>query len=198
MHRNEHQKKKEIGLKKYMEALQFAARLHQDQFRKGTNIPYLTHLMTVSSYVFEFGGSVDQAIAGLLHDAIEDQGDKTSYEEIENLFGAEVSRIVSACTDAETNPKPPWKQRKLEYLHSLKKKDHQIKLVVACDKLHNAQSIVKDVNLYGPEVWTRFSAPPLEITWYYEGILEGMKDFDSKVVFLLEDQVNSMKKLAKR
>ncbi len=92
--------------------------------------------------------------------------------------------------------KPPWKQRKQEYLEKLKEKDAQIKLVVACDKLHNAQSIVKDVKLYGPDVWARFNASPIDIVWYYEGILEGLNDLDSKVTLLLKDQVNSIRILA--
>lgn len=184
-------------MKKYYEALSFAANLHDGQTRKGSGIPYLTHLMTVSSYVFEFGGSVDQAIAGLLHDAIEDQGDKTNLQEIEKLFGDEVSRIVKACTDTESIPKPPWKERKAAYLNQLKNKDHVLKLVIACDKLHNAQCIVRDVTLYGDEVWRRFGAKPPEILWYYEGITEGLNDLDSKVVVLLREQVNLMKKLVK-
>ena len=183
-------------MKKYYDALNYAAKLHDGQTRKGTKIPYITHLMTVSSYVFEFGGSIDQAIAGLLHDSLEDCGKKTSSEEIEKLFGSEVARIVIACTDTQEDPKPSWRPRKEAYLKKLKDKDQMIKLVVACDKLHNAQSIVKDVTLYGPSVWERFSAPSKDQIWYYEGIVNGLSDLNSPIIKLLSYQVSLMKSLA--
>ncbi|MBI2520745.1 MAG: HD domain-containing protein [Bdellovibrio sp.] len=185
-------------MNRYYTALNFAAKLHDGQKRKGTEVPYLTHLMTVSSYVFEFGGTIEQAIAGLLHDAIEDQGKKISFAEIEKLFGPVVARIVKACTDAEVQPKPPWRQRKEEYLKHLPQKDATIKLVVACDKLHNAQSIVRDISLYGPDVWKRFNASPVDLLWYYESIVAALADFSSPVVTLLAEQVGAMRKLVVR
>jgi GTP pyrophosphokinase len=151
--------------------------------------------MTVSSYVLEFGGSIDQAIAGLLHDAIEDQGDRTSYEEISNRFGESVCEIVRACTDAETTPKPPWAERKRAYLEKLASKPDHIKLVVACDKLHNAESIVRDVRLHGAQVWDRFNASPAQILWYYQGIVKALGVFDSPVVRLLGAKVEEMREL---
>ncbi len=180
---------------KYIQALIYAAELHSDQYRKGSNVPYLTHLMTVSSYVFEYGGTVDQAIAGLLHDAIEDQSHKTSYGEIENRFGVEVSDIVRACTDAEISPKPPWEERKRDYLSRLSKKSDFIKLVVACDKLHNAECIVRDAKIHGESLWGRFSAPPERILWYYEGIVTALDGFDSPVVAGLKSKVDEMRSL---
>ena len=182
-------------MKKYYEALSFAAQLHDGQFRKGSKVPYLTHLMTVSSYVFEFGGSEDQAIAGLLHDAIEDQGNKTYLKELEKLFGSEVSRIVAACTDTEVEPKPPWEERKKAYLEKLGEKDSSIKLVVACDKFHNAQCIVRDVKLYGPDVWKRFNAEPARILWYYETLVVNLTDLNSVLIKLLDMEVKEIKKL---
>jgi len=180
---------------KYIEALSYAAELHTGQTRKGTSVPYLTHLMTVSSYVFEFGGTVDQAIAGLLHDAIEDQGDRTSYQEIAGRFGEEVSEIVRACTDSETTPKPPWAERKAAYLAGLAHKPDAIKLVVACDKLHNAECIVRDVRLQGAKIWQRFNAAPDQILWYYEGVVSALGSLESPVVRLLKAKVGEMRSI---
>lgn len=180
-------------MNQYLKALVYANELHFDQKRKSTEIPYLTHLMHVSAYVIEFGGDEDQAIAALLHDAIEDQHTRTSFEEIQRTFGDEVARIVKACTDAETTPKPPWKERKLSYLEGLKKKDARVKLVVACDKLHNAQSIVRDVQTIGPEVWSRFTASKEETIWYYKSIVESLESMKgSPVYFLLSEEVKKM------
>ena len=138
---------------------------------------------------------MDQAIAGLLHDSIEDQGHKTSYAEIEKRFGKTVSEIVQACTDAEATPKPPWEERKTRYLKKLSQKPDHIKLVVACDKLHNAQCIVRDVSLLGSSVWGRFTAPPEKVLWYYEGLVQALEGFPSPVVQLLKTEVRRMGEL---
>lgn len=181
---------------KYQKALALAAELHKDQVRKGSNIPYITHLMTVSAFVFEFGGSEDQAIAGLLHDAIEDQSDKISLEAISNDFGQEVARIVAACTDSVLEPKPPWKERKTAYLENLGKKDNMIKLVVACDKYHNAQCINRDVQFYGENVWRRFTASKEDIVWYYTELLNQLSmNFDNNVLKLFSAEVSTMHSL---
>jgi (p)ppGpp synthase/HD superfamily hydrolase len=182
---------------RYLKALTYAHELHIDQKRKGTNIPYISHLMHVSSYVLEFGGDEDQAIAGLLHDSIEDQGERTSYIVIRNIFGEEVERIVRACTDVESFPKPPWEERKRMYLNNLEAKDNRVKLVVACDKLHNAQSIVRDVTLEGEHCWSRFSADRKRIFWYYSEIAKNLQSLgsDSTVLKLLTAEVEKMKTL---
>jgi hypothetical protein len=107
---------------RYDEALVYAARLHREQMRKGTEIPYISHLLAVSALVLEHGGDEDQAIAGLLHDAAEDQGGEATLSEIESLFGPDVSKIVADCTDGWTNPKPPFRERKELYLAHLPQK----------------------------------------------------------------------------
>lgn len=181
---------------RYLKALTYAHELHIDQKRKGTNIPYISHLMHVSAYVLEFGGDEDQAIAALLHDSIEDQGERTSFTIIRNIFGEEVERIVMACTDAETFPKPPWEERKRMYLNALEAKDNRVKLVVACDKLHNAQSIVRDVTLLGPQVWSRFNADKKKIHWYYAEIARNLHSLgDSPALALLKAEVDKMELL---
>lgn len=160
---------------RYHEAFRFAADLHGRQTRKGVGIPYLTHLMSVSALVLEFGGDEDQAIAGLLHDSIEDQakafgGADRLRHEIANRFGGEVLRIVEACTDADVDPKPPWKPRKVAYLRHLASVDTRIALVSCCDKLHNARSVVTDIQLGGQAVFERFSAPKSDTLWYYRAL----------------------------
>ena len=108
------QKQKLIA--RFTRAVAYAARLHARQKRKGTERPYLAHLLGVASIVLEHGGDEDAAIAALLHDAVEDQGGRPRLGEIRRKFGARVARIVDGCTDAYTVPKPPWRERKLKYL----------------------------------------------------------------------------------
>lgn len=152
---------------RFEEALVFAARLHRDQHRKGTSIPYVTHLMSVSALVGEYGGDEEQMIAGLLHDAAEDQGGRKTLEEIRRRFGERVAAIVDACTDTYEDPKPPWKARKVEYLEHLKEASPDARLVSAADKVHNLRTIVMDLKRGGDAVWGRFKAPKAEVLWYY-------------------------------
>ncbi len=124
------------------EAFAFAADKHRDQVRKGTGVPYLTHLMAVAATVGDHGGTEAQVIAALLHDVIEDQA--VTAEELAARFGPEVAAIVLACTDAMARPKPPWRARKEHHVARVRSADAAVKLVVASDKLHNARSIVRD------------------------------------------------------
>lgn len=100
-------------------AFHCAHRLHRTQTRKGTTIPYVSHLMAVAALVVEHGGSEDQAIGALLHDAAEDQGGAKTLEDIRGRFGDAVAEIVYDCTDAWTEPKPDWRPRKEAYLGKL-------------------------------------------------------------------------------
>lgn len=151
---------------RFVDALVYAAEVHRGQTRKGTDIPYLSHLLAVSSLVSEAGGSEDEAIAGVLHDALEDQGHRTSFEQIAERFGAEVARIVRACSDTEEQPKPPGRQRKQAYLEHLGDVDAAVLRVSLADKLHNARSIASDLREHGAAVWRRFTAGSDEL-WYY-------------------------------
>lgn len=150
---------------RYDAAVAWARELHAEQTRKGTTIPYLSHLLAVSARVLEDGGDEDQAIAGLLHDSIEDQG--VTPDEIDARFGPEVARIVVACTDADTVPKPPWRERKEAYLRHLLDADEPILRVCAADKLHNVRSLLRDVAEQGDQHWERFNAAPVEQAWYF-------------------------------
>lgn len=154
---------------KYLEALNFALVKHDSQTRKGTGIPYFAHVSAVSSLAMEYGADEDQAIAALLHDTMEDCD--VTKAELEETFGPRVAGIVADCTDSEQVPKPPWHDRKRKYLEHLDGVHSDTFLVSACDKLHNARAIVRDVRYEGAAVWTRFSAKPEDILWYYESLL---------------------------
>jgi len=156
-------------------ALQFATRVHAAQFRKGTNIPYLAHLLAVCSLVMENGGSEDQAVAALLHDTIEDQaesfgGAQALRDEIQRQFGDAVLKIVEACTDTDVTPKPPWSDRKKAYVAHLREVDEAALLVSVADKLHNARSILADLQRDGDAVFARFKGGKDGTLWYYDAL----------------------------
>jgi (p)ppGpp synthase/HD superfamily hydrolase len=157
--------------KRLGDAAAFAFALHAEQRRKGSATPYIAHLMSVAALVLEHGGDEDQAIAGLLHDAIEDIGVEQEPI-IAAQFGPRVAAIVRACTDADTFPKPPWRARKEAYIAHMEHADAAALLVSACDKLHNARSIVSDLNVHGPEVFTRFKGEQTGTLWYYDAVAE--------------------------
>ena len=135
---------------RFATALSFAAELHREHYRKGTDIPYVSHLLAVASLALEHGADEDEAIAAVLHDAQEDRGGTATTGVIEILFGARVADIVRGCSDSEESVnKAPWKQRKDAYLAHLETATGSIRLVSACDKLHNARAILADLRVMG-------------------------------------------------
>ncbi len=156
--------------KRFDRALTYAARLHATQFRKGTTRPYIAHLLGVTSIVLTHGGDEDEAIAALLHDAVEDQGGKPRLREIRRKFGARVAHIVEGCTDADTEPKPPWLERKKNYLLHLRNAGSSTQLVSAADKLYNAREILSDFRVHRDSVWSRFKGGRNGTLWYYDEI----------------------------
>jgi (p)ppGpp synthase/HD superfamily hydrolase len=158
--------------KRYKNALKFSFKLHQGQERKGSEIPYLAHLLSVSSLVMENGGDEDQAIAALLHDAVEDQGGYQTLDRIRKKFGGTVAEIVAGCTDAYTDPKPEWKPRKIAYLENLRGADKKILLVSLADKVHNARSILADLQDKGDAVWKIFKGGREGTIWYYQSLVD--------------------------
>ena len=163
--------KKKIDKKKYKKALDFAYKTHFDQNRTDTKIPYFTHLVSVSNNVMEEGGTTDEAIGGLLHDAVEDQGGLKTLIKIRKLFGNNVAKIVDECSDTVVTPKPPWLLRKKKYISDIKKKSQSSMFVSLCDKLHNGTCIVNDYKREGRKVWGLFkSASPKQVAWYYESL----------------------------
>lgn len=163
---------------RFEEALVYATRLHATQTRKGSGIPYVSHLLGVCSLVLEYGGDEDQAIAALLHDGPEDQGGAKTLGEIKGRFGARVARIVEGCTDGLPDGegvKEPWLTRKRRYVEHLAAADADVVLVSCSDKLYNARSVVGDHLLSGDTVFQRFSAKKDGTLAYYGSIVETMR-----------------------
>lgn len=154
--------------KRFREALDYTAALHADHARKGGDVPYLSHLLGVAALAMQYGASEDEAIAALLHDAVEDQGGLPTLLAIRERFGDEVARIVDACSDTDQIPKPPWRHRKEAYLRHLESTDDSVRLVSTCDKIHNLQTILSDFYEVGRKIFERFNAGELETLWYYD------------------------------
>jgi (p)ppGpp synthase/HD superfamily hydrolase len=157
---------------KFEEALRYAARVHRDQTRKGTPIAYVTHLLAVAAIVGENGGTENEVVAALLHDAPEDEGGEARLENIRVQFGDEVARIVAGNTDTFEDPKPPWRKRKERYVAHVAHASHSVRLVSAADKLHNARSILADLRSLGDELWDRFTGGKEGTLWYYRALVE--------------------------
>ena len=161
---------------RFKDAFLFAVEKHAGQTRKRTGVPYISHLMAVAALVLEAGGGEDEAIAALLHDVVEDCGGVPVLEEVRQRFGARVADIVAGCTDAYTIPKPEWKQRKLDYLDTLRHAGDDIRLVSAADKLHNVRTILADYRREGDRVWDRFSGRRAGTLWYYRAVLDVLQN----------------------
>ena len=161
---------------RFEEALILAVRLHADQTRKGTDIPYVAHLLAVASIVLEHGASEDEAIAALLHDAAEDQGGRATLEKVRDGFGDSVAEIVAGCTDSWTIPRPPWRKRKETYIAHLRGASASVRLVSAADKLHNARTILADYRVLGESLWSRFNGRREGTLWYYRSLIEVLRD----------------------
>jgi len=155
---------------RFLQAFLFAADKHGGQTRKASTIPYIAHLMGVASLVLEAGGDEDLAIAALLHDVVEDCGGKPMLREVRRRFGSRVAKVVDGCTDADTNPKPPWRERKENYIRHLRKADADTQLVSAADKLNNVCSILSDYRELGESVWSRFNGGREGTLWYYRSL----------------------------
>ncbi len=181
---------------RYKQALQFTAEVHEGHTRKGSDVAYLSHLLSVSALVMENDGDEDEAIAGLLHDSVEDRGDTYQTRcgakppsgrgalkhDLEKLFGPRVRDLVMHCTDDEYLPegKPAqkgtaeeWKARKEAFLAKLSRQMDTGALRVSCaDKLHNARAILVDYETLGDEVWQRFTAKSkAQQLWYYKDLV---------------------------
>jgi len=187
------------------QALDFAVIVHAGQVRKSTSIPYVAHLLGVCSLVLEHGGNEDQAIAGLLHDALEDGG-AGQEPQIRARFGDAVAEMVIACSDGTVeskadeklgDPIAAWKQRKQNYLtHLAQRASHEPALLVsACDKLHNARAILSDMQRDGDAVFARFTGRREGTLWYYAQIGEIFDRHASPVAPELQRTILAMQKL---
>ena len=174
----------------FAEALRFALEAHGDQKRKGTEIPYVSHLVQVAGLVLEHGGDVEQAIAGLLHDVIEDC-ESVDASTLYECFGPEVARIVHSCTDVlEGEPsdrKSDWLRRKQRYIEHLFDADARVKLVAACDKIDNLRSLVADLHAEGASTLERFRGTPAQMCWYYVEVRKALgTDLPRRLLFELD------------
>ena len=189
---------KKFDLDKYLEAYVYSFELHKKQTRKGSNIPYFTHLSSVSNLIIENNGTTTQAIAGLMHDAVEDQGGAKTLAVIKRKFGPKVAKIVDQCSDTTIKPKPPWKTRKIKYIKDIKNKTQDTLLVSLCDKYHNANCILSDYQKVGEEIWDRFTASKQETFWYYESLYKEFKKYlknHLELIKAFKDTVDEMKRI---
>lgn len=161
-------------MNRFLEAVALADELHADHRRKSTNVPYISHLLGVCSLVLEDRGDTDEAIAALLHDAVEDQGGRSTLELIRERFGDRVAGIVAGCSDDMPDrgqAKLPWRQRKEAYLAHLAEADPSVLKVALADRLHNGRSLLAELAADGPAVWRRFNAPPEDQAWFFQTAL---------------------------
>jgi (p)ppGpp synthase/HD superfamily hydrolase len=182
---------------KLEEALGYAARVHRDQVRKGSSVPYVTHLLAVAAIVGENGGTEEEVIAALLHDAPEDQGGEARLAEIRERFGDEVADIVAGNTDTFEDPKPPWRERKEAYVAHVAHAPRSVRLVSAADKLHNARSVLADLRSLGEDLWPRFNGGKEGTLWYYRALVEAFETAGpDSIVEELDRVVGELERLA--
>jgi (p)ppGpp synthase/HD superfamily hydrolase len=154
-------------------ALLYAMAHHRRQLRKGTEIPYASHLLAVAAIVLEMGGTEEEAIAGLLHDVVEDGGGPPALAHIRAEWGDDVARIVAANSDTDVEPKPPWLKRKQAYINGIPRKQPDELRVSLADKLHNARAILRDYRSEGEALWGRFKAGEgASVVWYYRSLAD--------------------------
>lgn len=179
-------------------AFRYAAEKHEGQARKGTAVPYLSHLMAVTSLVLEAGGDEDMAIAALLHDVVEDCGGMPRLREIRKQFGRHVASIVEGCTDSFGEPKAEWIERKKDYLREVKHADADTRLVSASDKLHNVRTILTDYRKDGEAIWTRFSGKKDGTLWYYRALCDEYSRTANRITRELEIVVRDLERAVSR
>jgi (p)ppGpp synthase/HD superfamily hydrolase len=157
-------------------ALAYAARLHAGQMRKGSDTPYISHLLAVTSIALDHGATENEAIAALLHDAVEDQGGQETLEEIRHQFGNQVAEIVAACSDTDELPKPPWRERKEAFVERLRTEPYSVRLVVAADKLHNVNDVLRNYRILGDDLWRHFKGGRNGTLWYYQAVTRALTE----------------------
>lgn len=184
---------------RFAEALTFAYRLHARQVRKGSGVPYVSHLLSVCALVLEFGGGEDEAIAALLHDAVEDQGGQPMLGQIRDRFGETVADIVLGCSDSDVVPKPPWRERKERYIAHVTGASPSTRLVSACDKLHNARTMLVDYRAVGESLWSRFKGGREDTMWYHREMVRALRGAGGgPVVDELEMVLDDLQRLIER
>jgi (p)ppGpp synthase/HD superfamily hydrolase len=160
---------------RFADAFAYALGLHAAQTRKVSGAPYVSHLLRVAGIALEHGADEDEAVAALLHDAVEDQGGAKTLEEVRRRFGPRVAEIVAACSDTDESPKPPWRRRKAAYLAHLGETSASVRLVSAADKLDNVRALVSDFQALGDALWARFHGGRDGTLWYYRSVVDVLK-----------------------
>ena len=161
----------ELG-ERFVDALGYATRVHSGQLRGSDEQPYIAHLLRVTGLVIQDGGSEDEAIAALLHDAVEDQGGLERLADIRERYGDVVADIVDECTDSYGDPKPPWRRRKEAYIRSLDDASHGALVVSLADKLDNTRGMIRGYRIRGSEQWSRTGKNAEDVRWYYGTLAE--------------------------
>ncbi len=159
-----------------VDAFAFAHEVHAAHTRKGSGVPYITHVMAVAAIVGEHGGGEDTFIAALLHDAVEDGDGYATLERVRSQFGVRVAEMVEACSDAFVTPKPDWRERKEKFIESMRGASPEVRLIVAADKLHNVCATIGDYNALGEDVWMRFTGGRDGTLWYYAAIAQALAE----------------------
>lgn len=178
---------------RFEDALIYSNRMHAGQSRKGSQVPYIAHLMGVAGLVLEDGGDEDEAIAALLHDAVEDQGGLNTLTEIRKRFGPRVAEIVLSVSDTYEDPKPPWRERKEGYIASIRAADNSTIRVSLADKVNNARATLMDIKQEGESGWTRFNGRKEGTLWYYHQLIGAFRErYSSK---LLQELIRVIKEL---
>jgi (p)ppGpp synthase/HD superfamily hydrolase len=181
---------------RFDEAFRYAIDAHRDQLRKGTEVPYASHLLGVASLVLEEHGDEDEAIAALLHDVVEDHGGKPRLDDVRRRFGDRIANLVEACSDSlaeDESTKAPWKPRKTEYIEHVRQgHDDAALLVSLADKLYNSRAILRDVKFATDrqEVWDRFGRERDCVLWYYRSLVDAFRSrrtMDERTARLLEE-----------
>lgn len=152
-------------------AIEYAAIQHRNQYRKGTDTPYIAHPMEVLQILADNDCNENVQIAGVLHDTVEDTD--SSIEDIEMLFGSDIAELVASDTEDKSLP---WLARKEQALERTKNETLEAKQVLCADKLANIKSIYNDKRIVGDNVWSRFKGSPSQTEWYYHAILDVLKD----------------------
>ena len=160
--------------KDFESALKYASRLHAKQTRKGSNAPYISHLLAVAAIALDHGATEKEAIAALLHDAVEDQGGQKTLDKIRRRYGKRVARIVDAVSDTDQSPKPPWRERKEAYVERIRSEPYSARLVVASDKLHNVRDLLSSYRVQGDDLWTHFNGGRGGTLWYYRAVVDAL------------------------
>lgn len=184
---------------RFRQALDYAARKHAIQTRKQSDIPYLSHLLSVCSLVMDNTQDEDVWIAALLHDAIEDQGGELTAVEIEQKFGKRVADLVRGCSEVTVvgdAPRPQWLERKMGYLADLHASDPAVLLISIADKLHNARSVLTDWLRCGDEVYCRFTRGKSGTHWYYHEVIKSYRRSNNVPEHLLRDLEETVERFA--